>query len=88
MGENNNYYIGLDIGTNSVGWAVTDENNNLLKFKGKNMWGVRLFEEGKSAKERRVARSTRRRYERRRQRLNLLRQILAKEIAKTDETSL
>lgn len=22
--DNNKYYLGLDIGTNSVGWAVTD----------------------------------------------------------------
>ena len=28
------YYIGLDIGTNSVGWAVTDKDYNVLKFKG------------------------------------------------------
>ena len=26
---NKKYYLGLDIGTNSVGWAVTDENYNL-----------------------------------------------------------
>ena len=25
------YYIGLDLGTSSVGWAVTDENYNLVK---------------------------------------------------------
>ena len=29
------YYLGLDMGTNSVGWAVTDPNYNLLKAKGK-----------------------------------------------------
>ena len=28
------YYIGLDIGTDSIGWAVTDTEYNLLKFKG------------------------------------------------------
>lgn len=28
------YYLGLDIGTTSVGWAVTDENMNLLRKKG------------------------------------------------------
>ena len=27
------YYIGLDVGTDSVGWAVTDKDYNLLKFK-------------------------------------------------------
>lgn len=29
------YYLGLDMGTNSVGWAVTDEKYQLLKVKGK-----------------------------------------------------
>lgn len=37
------YYIGLDIGTNSVGWAATDTDYNLLRAKGKDMWGVRLL---------------------------------------------
>ena len=45
----NKYYVGLDIGTNSVGWAVTDEKYNLCKFKKKDMWGIRLFESGKTA---------------------------------------
>ena len=44
-----NYYLGLDIGTNSVGWAVTDENYNIERFKKKNMWGIRLFDEAKTA---------------------------------------
>ena len=26
--KQNNYYIGLDLGTNSVGWAVTNESMN------------------------------------------------------------
>ena len=29
------FYIGADIGTNSVGIACTDENYNLLRIKGK-----------------------------------------------------
>lgn len=33
------YYIGLDIGTNSVGYAVTDEKYNLIRMKGKKAWG-------------------------------------------------
>lgn len=32
------YYIGVDIGTNSVGWAVIDENGCLLN-KGKLIYG-------------------------------------------------
>lgn len=27
------YYLGLDMGTNSVGWAVTDENYVLMRAK-------------------------------------------------------
>ena len=54
------YYLGLDIGTNSVGWAVTDEEYNLCRFRGKDMWGIRLFEAANTAKERRLKRSSRR----------------------------
>ena len=52
-----NYYLGLDIGTNSVGWAVTDDEYNLCKFKKKDMWGIRLFENGETAAERRLQRT-------------------------------
>lgn len=31
------YFIGLDVGTNSVGWAVTDTQYNLLKCNGKSL---------------------------------------------------
>lgn len=51
-----NYYLGLDIGTNSVGWAVTDDEYNLCKFKKKDMWGIRLFGNGKTAADRRERR--------------------------------
>ena len=33
------YYLGLDIGTESVGWAVTDEHYNLIRKKVK-IYGV------------------------------------------------
>ncbi|MFR8862802.1 MAG: hypothetical protein ACLVH0_12610 [Coprococcus eutactus] len=33
------YYVGFDIGTNSVGYAVTDKNYNLIKHGGEPMWG-------------------------------------------------
>ena len=64
-----NYYLGLDVGTNSVGWAVTDQDYNVKKFKGKSMWGARLFDEAQDASARRMARSARRRLNRRKQRL-------------------
>lgn len=78
------YFVGLDIGTNSVGWAVTNENYELLKAKGKDMWGSRLFEEGQPAAERRVKRSTGRRYNRRKFRLTLLEELFDDEIKKVD----
>lgn len=43
------YYLGLDIGTSSVGWAVSDLSYQQLKLNGKTLWGVRLFEPGKTA---------------------------------------
>lgn len=78
------YYIGLDIGTNSVGWAVTDEEYRLQKAKGKALWGVRLFEEAKNASERRTSRVARRRIARKKQRLMLLETLFAEELSKAD----
>ena len=40
----NKYYVGIDLGTSSVGWAATDENYNFLRLKGKTAWGARLFD--------------------------------------------
>ena len=42
MKDKSPYYIGIDLGTNSVGWAVTDEDYNILKFK-KKIYGVLDF---------------------------------------------
>ena len=71
------FYIGTDIGTNSVGIACTDENYNLLRAKGKDCWTVRLFDESKTATERRTKRTARRRLLRRRQRINFLQELFA-----------
>lgn len=78
------YYLGLDIGTDSIGYAVTDLNYNLLKFNGKSMWGIRLFDSGKTAEERRMYRTSRRRTARRKERRDLLQGLFAEEIAKVD----
>lgn len=78
------YYLGLDIGTNSVGWAATDPEYNMLKFKGEPMWGVHLFDEAKPAADRRAFRTARRRLDRRQQRVDLVQEIFSHEIAKVD----
>lgn len=83
--ENGNYYIGLDIGTDSVGYAVTDEEYNLLKFHGEPAWGTTVFDEASLKKSRRTFRSARRRLDRRQQRVNLLQELFASEISKADE---
>ncbi|MDR0885602.1 MAG: type II CRISPR RNA-guided endonuclease Cas9, partial [Clostridiales Family XIII bacterium] len=120
MTENKNYTIGLDIGTNSVGWAVIDDDFNLIQGKKKiktnyninegkvysedsdkagqakpakfeyraktNLWGVRLFEDGKVAADRRLKRGTRRRIARRKKRLQFLREIFSDEILTFDDS--
>ncbi len=78
------YYIGLDVGTGSCGWAVTDTSYNILKVSGKSLWGVRLFPTADTAAERRSHRCARRRVFRNRQRLNLLEQLFDPEISKVD----
>lgn len=83
--EKQNYDIGLDIGTDSVGYAVTDEQYNLCKFKGEPMWGTTLFDAAQTAIECRGFRTARRRLDRRQQRVSLLMELFASEIAKTDE---
>lgn len=80
------YYLGLDIGTNSVGWAVTDESYDLCKHGKKDLWGIRLFESGEQAAERRMHRTSRRRTARRKERIDLLQMIFAEEMAKIDDT--
>lgn len=79
------YYLGLDIGTSSVGWAVTDPDYNILEYRRKAMWGIHLFDEGSTAAERRLHRCARRRLDRRKQRIALLRELFSHEIAKVDQ---
>ncbi|MBO6213912.1 MAG: type II CRISPR RNA-guided endonuclease Cas9, partial [Lachnospiraceae bacterium] len=78
------YYIGLDMGVASVGWAVTDTSYHLLRAKGKDMWGVRLFKEAETAADRRTSRVSRRRLAREKYRIHMLRELFADEINKID----
>ncbi|MDD8049432.1 MAG: type II CRISPR RNA-guided endonuclease Cas9 [Thomasclavelia sp.] len=80
------YNIGLDIGTNSVGWAVIDDDFKLQKKNGKNMWGANLFDTGETAQKRRLSRSTRRRYNKRRERVKLLQSFFEPLILPIDST--
>lgn len=96
--ENKNYSIGLDIGTNSVGWSViTDDykvpskkmkvlGNTDKRFINKNLIGALLFDEGTTAEARRLKRTARRRYTRRKNRLRYLQEIFAEEMSKVDSS--
>ena len=78
------YSIGLDLGTNSIGWSVINRDFTLVKKGGKNLWGVLLFDEAEKADKRRVKRSARRRSERRKERIKLLQQLLANDVNLVD----
>ena len=96
--SNKSYSIGLDIGTNSVGWAViTDDykvpskkmkvlGNTDKHFIKKNLIGALLFDEGTTAEDRRLKRTARRRYTRRKNRLHYLQEIFSKEMSKVDSS--
>ena len=71
-------------GKNAVGFAGTDENYNIIKKHQKHLFGVRAFEEGKPAQERRVFRASRRRLQRKKERIKLLQELLQNEIDKID----
>lgn len=78
------YYLGLDMGTGSLGWAVTNERYEVLRRHGKSLWGVRLFENANTAEERRTFRNARRRLVRRKHRIEILQDLFAEEINKVD----
>lgn len=91
------YSIGLDIGTNSVGWAVVRDDYTVVRkrmkvlgdtdrqYIKKNFLGSLLFDEGETAKDRRLKRTQRRRYERRRYRLKELQKIFTPAMSDLDE---
>lgn len=79
------YYLGLDIGTESIGYAVTNQDYKVLKFNGRSMWGSRLFDEADTAEVRRNFRCNSRRLQRRKWRIELLQELFAEEISKVDK---
>lgn len=82
--RNEEYFLGFDMGTGSVGWAVTDTQYNLLKINRKNAWGSVLFETSQGAESRRINRCARRRHKREKERLAILRSLFEEEVHKKD----
>ncbi|SDZ89978.1 CRISPR-associated endonuclease Csn1 [Pseudobutyrivibrio sp. ACV-2] len=79
-----NYYVGLDLGTSSIGWAVTDDKYNLIRIKGKDYWGVREFDEAQTSEDRRHNRTSRRRRQREKVRIGMLQSFFHDAIEKED----
>ena len=90
------YSIGLDIGTNSVGYAVIYHDftvpakkmkvlgNTDKKHIKKNLIGSVTFDEGSTASDRRLSRGARRRYTRRAYRLNTLQRFFDEPLSAVD----
>lgn len=78
------YSVGLDLGTGSVGWCAVDNDGYLYSFKRKPTWGSRIYGSAAPAADARQFRSLRRRYDRRRQRLNLLQELFSEEMYHVD----
>lgn len=83
--KNQKYYLGLDMGTSSVGWAVTDSEYQLIRRKGKDMWGIREFDEAVAAEERRSHRTSRRRRQREMARIGMLKSYFADAVLAVDK---
>lgn len=91
------YSIGLDIGTNSVGWSVVYDDYKVpvrkMKVLGntdretikKNLLGVLLFDEGNTAEKRRMYRSAKRSSRRKRNRIRYLQEIFSNGMKDVDE---
>lgn len=91
------YIIGLDLGTNSVGWSVMCNNykvpsrtmpvlgNTSKETITKNMMGVVLFDSGNDASQRRLSRGASRRYDRKRRRVFYLQDIFKDVMEEVDE---
>lgn len=69
------FLLGLDLGTESIGWALADSDYKILDVKDKKALGVLMFSTAKTAEERRMSRTARRRLQRRSYRITLLQEI-------------
>lgn len=84
--KNKNYSIGLDIGDTSIGYAVIDDDCNVVKVKHKHAWGAYLFDAGETAAKRRAFRSQRTHYARRRERIAALQMLTADDVLSADDS--
>lgn len=82
--NNNEYFLGIDSGSASVGYAVTKPDYTLVRKNGKDLWGANLFDTANTAKDTRTHRNQRRRDNREKQRIGTFQDMIASEICKVD----
>lgn len=78
------YFVGLDIGTGSVGFAVTDTSYKIARVNRRNFIGCRIFKSAETARNRRMARGQRRRLDRTQARIKQLQSFFEKDILAID----
>lgn len=90
MANESKTYIGIDLGTENIGYVVTDENYKMLKVGKKSAIGVYVYSDANlkanTAVDRRVFRTSRRRLDRRAFRIVLLQELFNKAMAEKDST--
>lgn len=79
------YSIGLDLGTGSVGWAVVGPDGKPYSFGRGRTLGSRVFPSAEPASTARAPRGQRRRYVRRRWRIDLLQRFFAPAMEQVDK---
>lgn len=84
LSQYGDYAIALDIGNGSVGWVALTPDYRLVRAKGRELIGVRLFDPANTAENRRMFRTARRRYSRRRWRLGFLNAMFDASLAQVD----
>ncbi len=78
------YFLGLDMGTSSLGFAVTDRYYNVIRKRGRHLWGIRLFEEAKTSATTRQFRTARRRRKREKERVCFLQEVFRAALEEKD----
>lgn len=90
MANESKTYIGIDLGTENIGYAATDENYKILKVGKKSALGVYVYSDANlkanTAVDRRVFRTSRRRLGRRAFRIVLLQELFNKAMVEKDPT--
>lgn len=77
-------YLGIDLGVKNIGFALTNEDYEVVSVGKKRAMGVLSFDEAQTAEQRRLYRTARRRLQRRQYRVSLLQEIFNDEIMKKD----